>query len=98
MEEKFKELAYSLKVEPSEELWKRFQQQRKPTKKRPIGLAIAASLLMAISIHFFYPKNTYQLQPLEYESEYQPLQIVSINDYPTIEEGNGKIKVAPHFN
>lgn len=98
MEKKFKELAHTLEVQPSDNLWKRFQEQRKPPKKRPVWLAVAASLLIALTINLFYPKNTYQLQPLESATENQNHPIVSITNYPTIDEGNGKIRVATPYN
>jgi hypothetical protein len=98
MEEKFKELAYSLEVQPSDELWKRFQNKRNHSNRKPIWLAVAASLFLAMAINLFYPRTTYQLQPLESSADSESLPIVSITNYPTIDEGNGKIRVASPFN
>lgn len=98
MEKKFKELAYTLEVAPSDELWKRFQRQRNQPKRKTIWVAIAASLFFVLTINFFYTKNNYQLQPLESSTEIQSNTIVSITNYPSIEEGKGKIKIASPFN
>ena len=98
MEEKFKALANHLEVTPSDELWKRFQKQRNQNSKRLHWLSIAATLFFVLTTTFFYPRNTYQPQPLEFSTEYQGGPIVSISNYPTVEEGNGKIKVASPFN
>jgi len=94
MEEKFKALAHHLEVPPSDELWNRFQKQRSQTSKRNLWLSIAASLFFALTMTFFYSQTTYQLQPLETSKEIQGIPIVSLANYPTIEEGSGKIRVA----
>jgi hypothetical protein len=51
-----------------------------------------------MAINMFYPRTTYQLQPLESSADSESLPIVSIANYPTIDEGNGKIRVASPFN
>ena len=98
MEEKFKALANHLEVTPSDELWKRFQKQRNQNSKRHQWLSIAASLFFVLTTTFFYSQTTYRPQPLESSTEYQSFPIVSTTNYPIIEEGNGKIRVATPFN